>query len=71
MKTEKAVIETFWWNVRGQTPAPVQVAKVPDSVECTTGTIIDTQNDKRIVLYSKRRVRNPEPGYRYHEFRYR
>ena len=62
-------IETFYWNANDR-GTPVRVAKVPDSVPCTTGTIRTTDSGKKIALYSKRRVVWPEAGYRYHEFNY-
>lgn len=62
----KAKIETFYWG-----KIPVRVAKVADCIANTTGTIVTTDVGEEIALYSQRRVRRPEPGYRYHEFRRR
>ncbi|MQM38458.1 hypothetical protein KBTX_02469 [wastewater metagenome] len=66
-----ATIETWWTKRRVHGPAvPVQVAKVPGGPR-STGEIVSTARGEELVLLSERRVRHPDPGCRYFEFRYR
>lgn len=64
-------IETFYQVVdqKGNKVA-VYVARVPKSVPSTTGLLLTTDKGKRIALLSERKVKHPDSGYRYHEFRY-
>ncbi len=43
---------------------------MPESVSNTTGLLVTTKSGESIALLSERKVKNPEKGFRYHEYRH-